>query len=453
MTGGIVARALAAVAVACTAAVFLWAPAAAGPEGPSLGSPRTPIEHFVVLMQENHTFDNYFGTYPNADGIPEGTCMPLNPFDPSAEECVSPYHIEGASEDLDHSSATFELQFNEGRMDGFVHALERRNQNGSLAMGYYDDRDLPFHWNVADDYVLFDRFFSSAHGGSLDNHMFWMAGAPAPGEGHGIPRTGFLGVPTIFDRLEDAGISWKFYIQNYDPAITYRAPPGSADADRISQLLWAPILAMPRFVNNPDLNSRIVDLDEYFEDLSNGTLPAVSYLIPSGASEHPPGSLKAGQRFIATVVQSLMQSSAWESSAFMYTYDDWGGWFDHVRPPQVDEFGYGFRVPTLLISPYARRGYVDSTVLDFSSVPRFIQENWGLAPLAERDANANAFMDAFDFEGGPRRPVFVSQARGEPEALPSPGRAVIYVSYTGALVTGAAGLLVALTRWGRRRAV
>ena len=126
--------------------------------------PNTPIEHFVVLMQENHTFDNYFGTYPGADGIPEGVCMPVDPTDPANTECVEPCHIgDRPSEDLDHSLPTFKLQYNEGKLDGFVYALYKRNQNGAMAMAYYDDRELPFYWNLADEYVLFDKFFTSDH--------------------------------------------------------------------------------------------------------------------------------------------------------------------------------------------------------------------------------------------------------------------------------------------------
>src|SRR5215212_1016008 len=138
---------------------------------------KTPIQHFIVLMQENHTFDNYFGTYPGANGIPEGTCIPVDPFDKTNTDCVEPFHIgDRPIDDLDHSESTFKLQYNEGQMNGFVYALNERNQNGALAMGYYDDRDLPYYWNLADEFVLFDRFFSSDHGGSFANHMFWVSG-------------------------------------------------------------------------------------------------------------------------------------------------------------------------------------------------------------------------------------------------------------------------------------
>ena len=144
-------------------------------------------------------------------------------------------------------------------------------------------------------------------------------------------------------------------------------------------------------------------LSQYYKDLANGTLPAVSYIAPSGASEHPPGSVQSGMRFVRTVINNLMASPSWKSSAFLLSYDDWGGWYDHVRPPQIDGFGYGFRVPAILVSPYARRGYVDHTTLDFTSGLKFIEENWGLAPMTRRDATATSIAGAFDFNQAPRR--------------------------------------------------
>lgn len=387
--------------------------------------PNTPIEHLIVLMQENHTFDNYFGTYPGADGHPADTCMPLDPDDTTSTDCVEPFHIgDREIEDLDHSSRTIAAQFNDGRMDGFIAALEERNQDGTFTMGYYDDRDLPYYWNIADEYVLFDRFFTSAAGGSVQNHMFWVTGV-AGTTGEGIPDEGFDDIPTIFDRLEERGISWKFYVQNYDPTITYRT---RGDGPRSAQVVWVPLLNYARYIDDPELFSHIVGLDEYFEDLRNGTLPAVSYIVPSGASEHPPGSLKAGQRSVRTLITELMRSDAWPTSAFMWTYDDSGGWFDHVVPPQVDEFGYGFRAPAFLVSPYARRGYIDSTELDFTSFLKFIEDNWDLEPLAVRDAQANSFVGAFDFSQPPREALFLPTNR-EIVQIPESKQLVVYGSY------------------------
>lgn len=427
---------------------------AAGPEDQSTA---TPIEHFIVLMQENHSFDNYFGTYPGADGFPEDLCVPVDPHDPNTTECVEPFHLEGGqSSDLDHTEQTYLLQYNDGKMDGFIAALDARNQNGRLAMGYYDDRELPYYWNIADQYVLFDRFFTSARGGSVENHMFWVSGRAGNtsgecGSGCWVPKECFSdGVVTIFDQLQERDISWKFYIQNYDPELNYRTV-ANAESNRAAQVVWCPLLTIPRFIDDPELFRHIVPLDDYFTDLQNGTLPAVSYIVPSGASEHPPGSIFAGERFVQTLINELMRSSAWETSAFMWTYDDWGGWYDHVPPPSVDEFGYGFRAPTLLVSPYAKQGYIDSTTLDFTSFLKFIEENWYLQPLAQRDSNASNFLDAFDFTQPPRDPVFIGWER-HPIAKPEPNRAVLYVTYSSVAVISASILGIAIATGFRRHA-
>lgn len=414
----------------------------AGTEPPT----KTPIKHLIVIMQENHTFDSYFGTYPGADGISPNTCMPVDPTDPNNTDCVKPYHFgKRAVVDLDHSADTFQIQFDNGRMDGFVYAFESRQQDGRIAMGYYDDRDIPYYWNLADEYVLFDRFFSSSAGGSLANHIYWVTGTPGNYERDSIPPGGLGNLPTIFDRLEERGISWKFYVENYDPQITYRTRE-NVSQNRSSQVIWVPLLDYDRFIDDPELSRHIVDLSEYFEDLKNGTLPAVAYIAPSGSSEHPPGSIQSGQRSVRTLINELMRSSAWSSSAFLLSYDDWGGFYDHVPPPRVDEYGYGFRVPAILVSPYARRGFVDHTVLDFTSILKFIEENWGVEPLAERDRNANSFVSAFDFSQQPRPPRFISTDR-HVQLPPEPTRAVIYAGYGIALLLPT--LLVAWAALGR----
>ena len=392
---------------------------------------QTPIKHFIVMMQENHTFDNYFGTYPGADGFPSDTKMPVDPKNPDAGY-VEPWHIGNSTiTDLSHSGSTFTEQFNNGNMDGFVSALNRRNQDGKVAMGYYDDRDIPYYWNLADNYVLFDRFFSSAKDGSFANHMYWVAGIPPVADRGQELATYLADVPTIFDRLEASGVTWKFYVQNYDPTITYR-DLGTV-GNRASQVVWVPLLNFDRFLDDPNLSSHIVDLDQYFVDLRAGTLPSVAYIIPSGASEHPPQYPATGMRYVKNLIQELMRSQYWDSSAFMLLYDDWGGWYDHVSPPQIDEYGYGPRVPGLLVSPYARKGYVDSTELDFTSVLKFIEHNWNVEPLAKRDANANNFLSAFDFEQAPRQAEFLSLARGDTASLRKVPTNIIYVAYGIAL--------------------
>ena len=380
------------------------------------------IQHLVVLMQENHTFDNYFGTFPRAEGFPKGTCVPKLRSGP-ATNCLAPHHaVIAHTSDPDHGQATALTAWDNGKMDGFVWAQTDRNLDGSATMAYWDGTDLPLYWNLATDYVLGDRFFSSAWGASQTNHLYWVAAQSAGGHG-GIPAKGF-DVPTIFDRLQAAGISWKMYVQNYDPKDTFRAGTASGP-----QVVWTALLAFPRFLDTPKLFSRIVDLSEYDRDVENGTLPAVSYIVPSGLSEHPPGNVTAGQEFGASLVTALMRSSSWDSSMFALTHDDWGGYYDHVPPPQVDADGYGFRVPALFISPYARSGTVDHTTYDYTSILRFIEDNWGVAPLTARDASANSIGAALDLNQAPKAALLPGPVYPAPTGAPTSARITLIAAY------------------------
>jgi phospholipase C len=434
-----------------TLALVALLAAVTSPAASASARARTPIHHMITILQENHTYDNYFGTYPRGDGLPDGLCVPVDPKKPHGA-CVKPFHIGSNGvlpRDLDHSAETAKLQLDGGRMDGFVHALDLRNQNGRLALGYRDGRDIPYYWNLADQYVLYDHFFSSAAAGSFLNHVYWVTGSPGGGYDR-FPPGGFHHLETIFDRLDAAGVSWKFYVQNYEPRLNFRTLsrfPGN----RASQVIWVPLLNIPRFLDNPRLFHHIVNLDQYYRDTADGTLPAVSYIAPSGPSEHPPSNLQSGQAFVRSLINALVESPDWSSSAFMLAYDDWGGWYDHVNPARVDRFGYGLRVPALLVSPYARRGVVDHATLDFTSILKFIEQNWALAPLATRDAKAASIASGFDFSKPPRAAAFTSPTRGvTPDARVR--RPVIYVLYLGAL--GLAVLLIvwaAVSRAGRGR--
>ena len=194
-------------------------------------------------------------------------------------------------------------------------------------------------------------------------------------------------------------------------------------------MIWVPLLNFDRFIDDPTLSSHIVDLSQYYVDLSKGTLPAVSYIVPSGTSEHPPEYPATGERQVKNLIQELMRSTSWNSSAFMLLYDDWGGWYDHVAPPQVDASGYGLRVPGLLVSPFAKTGFIDNTQLDFTSVLKFIESNWNVAPLSTRDAAANNITSAFDFNKVPRPAVFLSSTWGPAAAVKKSPTTIIYTSY------------------------
>lgn len=410
-------------------------------------APQTPIHHFLYLMQENHTFDNYFGTYPGANGLTNGTCMPVNVADPGGK-CIRPFHLTNTPvRDLGHNAGVFHAQYRHGAMNGFVNAFRVQGLNGTQAMGHYDGTDIPFYWNVADSHVLFDNFFSAAAAGSVWNHMYWVTGTPGNPKVDSIPAGGFSSLPTIFDRLEKAGVSWKFYVQHYDPRITFRT---RIHTDRGSQIVWVPLLDYARYIDDKQLFSHIVDMDQYYRDVASGNLPEVAYMVPAGSSEHPPGSIQAGERFVRTIMNALISSEYWKSSALMWSYDDWGGWYDHVKPPQLDAYGDGFRVPALLVSAYARRGYVDHTQLDFTSALKFIEQNWNLKPLATRDAKANSIIGAFDFTKPPRAPEIIPAVRGviPPKA---PNRSIIYPAYTIAFVLTALLISWASGFWKPRR--
>ena len=219
-------------------------------------------------------------------------------------------------------------QADDGRMDGFVAAYRRIGRDGTTSMGYYDDRDLPYYWNLADEYTLFDRYFSAARAGTRLNAFYWVAGAPTPNGSEVVPPGGYGDIPTIFDRLEERGVDWKFYVENYDPRRTFRTPdPATA---RI------PLVGFARFVDDPRLAAHIVDLSDYYRDLEDGTLPAVSYVVSAGSSESPPGRVASGQTLVRSMVTGLETSQYWPRSAFLLAYSGWGGFYDHVPPPTAD---------------------------------------------------------------------------------------------------------------------
>ncbi|HEY0167430.1 MAG TPA: alkaline phosphatase family protein [Jatrophihabitans sp.] len=386
---------------AAVGAVLLTAllPVPVATAAPTSSALQTPIEHFVYMLQGDRSFDNYFGTYPGAEGIPPDVCQ-KRVVTGSDEGCVEPFSLHGKTvESLGAGTVELDNQYDEGRMDGFVAAYQNQGRDGSAVMGYYDQRDLPTYWGLADRYVLFDHFFSSTRSGQRVNRSYWVSGSPPPPGSPKAVAVDYARHPTIFDRLQAAGVDWKFYVQGYDPKQTYRT---NSRTTPTTQPVRVPLLNYPRFLDDPALSSRIVDLSQYYRDLDNGKLPAVSYIASTGPSERSARSIASGQRLVTNLVGSLMVSTAWKSSAFLLSYDGSGGWYDHVRPPQVDSEGYGMRVPALLVSPYARPGHINKEVLDYTSPLAFIEDNWGLAPLAARDAAATSIAGAFDFKSGPR---------------------------------------------------
>jgi phospholipase C len=416
VTGLILALCLS--AVGATAAL----PAAAQTREPP--EPKTPIRHFVVLMEEKRSFDSYFGTYPGADGVPADACVLLGA---AFKECTRPY-----------SAGDLGVQ----KLDG-----PARRYSGYISLAHYTDNHVPYFWNVADRFVLFDRYFSSvnSHQNAVNrNQMHWVSGMTV--KTTRIPPRGYGNLRTIFDRLEARGIPWKFYVEDYDRNVTYRSRVPNQALPR--QIVKVPLLNFARFIDDPELSKHIVDLSEYYEDLQKGTLPAVAYIVANGASEPTPKSLTVGQRHLKVIMQELMRSSAWNASALLWTHDQSGGWYDHVVPPKADDFGLGLRVPAMLISPYAWPGKVDSTVLEHNSILKFIDYNWGLNPLTQRDANANNFLSAFDFSSPPRPAEFLPFERVtslDSAKRREPVRSWIFILYGGALLM--AVILFATLLW------
>jgi phospholipase C len=422
----------------------------------------TPIKHFIFLMQGGRTFDNYFGTYPGADGLVARTCQPMG-IGVSAGKCVKPFLLDTAQEvSLGASRTIIANQWDDGKMDGFVSAYQRQGRDGATAMGYYNAKTLPFYWEAAKNYVLFDHFFSSAQFGVRNNRSYWVSARPAPGGLGRIPSGGYGNLQTIFDRLQAAHVSWKFYVQGYNRSQTYQS---ASSANPQTQTARVPLVDFRRFTHDPALASHIVGLDQYYRDLTAGTLPAVAYVASSSShDERSAQTIQQGQALVASMVTQLMKSSYWDSSALMWSYDGSGGWFDGDRPPKIDGVPLGFRVPTLLVSAYARKGQVNHAVLDYTSALKFIEQNWRLSPLTARDATANSIISAFDFAAGPRPAVLMRAGPASAldafpvaRSLSAHQVTAIYVLYGGVLAVGVALLLVAAwsgrTRRRRSRAV
>lgn len=343
----------------------------------------TPIQHIVIFFQENHTFDNFFGTYPGANGLPANLSLPEAP---SSNVTISPFHLSStATSDLDHSHSTALEAYNNGSMNGFVYA-----ETSPMTMGYYNGSDIPYLWDYASKYVLMDNYFSSVMGPSLPNHLYLIAGQS---EGIVDDLSNYcFSSPVIMDELNSKGVSWKFYSGN----------------DTTTANVWDPLPACSSVQRNQSLAAGLVLTSQFASDVESGNLANVSWVVPTGPeSQHPPNDIVTGENYLVAQINAVMDSKYWSSTAIFLTWDDYGGWFDHVAPPQVDAYGYGFRVPCLVISPYAKEGFIDNTQSDHTSILKFIETIYSLPPLASRDANASDMLEAFNFDQQPREPLIL----------------------------------------------
>ena len=320
------------------------------------------IDHFIFIMQENRSFDSYFGTFPGADGIPAG----VTNIDPKDGQAVAPYHDtslinRGGPHDWDNSIGAI----NGGKMDGFLkESYTAINPNGTFfnpavaegrnpkdVMGYHDYHEIPNYWNYAMLYVLQDRMFESVASYSLPAHLYMLAaqsGGYVNGARQEHPST--YNFPEITELLTSGKVDWKYYVTagtqpDTDDAHVVGEPKAEEQSPQ-EYTYWNPLPAFPAVQDNPAQFQRLQGTGQFYLDCKNGSLPAVSWVIPSGeVSEHPPSSVKTGMTYVTGLVNSVMQSKDWKSSAIFISWDDWGGFYDHVPPPRSMNSGSasGFR--------------------------------------------------------------------------------------------------------------
>jgi phospholipase C len=392
---------------------------------PSLTPAEVPIQHIVVLLQENHAFDNLFGTYcaitgkycpSSASGIPPGTCVPYDPNNLSLG-CVAPYPFTLAhlkTKDPGHQWTTAQISLDHGKMDGFIKA----GGVGTVPMGYYNGTTIPVYWDLAEQYSLSDSFFSSEMGNSLPNHWYLLAAdSPAIVKQKGLTALSLPqkhvylnqanATPTIEDELlNKSGVSWRYYdfqLASYQTAINTQA----ALTDGSAYNYWSPLAGREQsYVNN--VNQHFAGRGSFFTAARSGNLPNISWVVPSPSfSDHPVANLSSGQNWVAQVANAIESSPEWNSTVLFVAWDDYGGFYDHVVPPKVDNYGWAFRVPLLVIGPHVKRGYISHTNESFESILRLMEWKFGLGCFAARDCNATLPLDYFNFSTPARLPMTI----------------------------------------------
>jgi phospholipase C len=379
------------------------------------------LDHLIFIVQENRSFDHYFGTYPGADGIPmraDGTpsaCVP-DPHGP----CRRPYHDDNAFDaGGPHGNDAAVADVNGGRMNGFLRALQLQGNHcvhqpdepvcahatsgphGTPdVLGYHDRREIPNYWAYANHFVLHDRMFAPTDSWTLPSHLFLVSGWSASCRdlndpmscesnlnrpGRNAAEGGSKWVPELGEPrpfvwgditwlLYRQGVSWAYFV---GPA-TCVAPP-CPELDGSQTVPVQNPLPGFRTVEETGQLDNIRPNTEFFEAAADGTLPSVSWVMPTqGMGEHPPDDIRDGQAWVTQVVNAVMQGppEQWLRTAIFITWDDWGGFYDHVRPPRVDENGYGLRVPSLLISPWAKAGSIDHQTLTFDAYLKLIEDRF-----------------------------------------------------------------------------
>jgi phospholipase C len=422
------------------------------------------IKHVIVIMQENRSFDSYFGTYPGADGIPMSNgqptvCLP-NPLGP----CSRPYHnTADKNGGGPHGLVNARADIDGGKMDGFV--IQRDNARGSCTnfddpacqgfttpdvMGYHTDAEIPNYWAYANDFVLDDHMFESVNSWSLPEHEYMMsawaaqcankspmscvndpAGKYSVGLIENEVRSELTTGKTDIDLawtditwlMYMHHVSWGYYVQDgWQPDCENDSAETCAPVAQhwYTPGIWNPLPLFTDVQTDGQLKN-IQPLDNFLTQAQKGTLPAVSWIIPSSPdSEHPPASVHTGQAYVTALVNAIMKSPDWNSTAIFLNWDDWGGFYDNVAPPTVDANGYGMRVPSIVISPYAKKGFIDHQTLSQDSYLKFIEDDFlggaRLNPATDGrpDPRTDVREDAtqlgnivadFDFNQAPRPPM------------------------------------------------
>ncbi|MGO4884993.1 MAG: alkaline phosphatase family protein [Bryobacteraceae bacterium] len=375
------------------------------------------IKHVITIMQENRSFDSYFGTFPGADGIPMRNGEPaVCVNDPATGQCVKPYHdANDQSGGGPHAGAAAKADVDGGKMDGFIAVAERRQRgcldpdnpactNGARldVMGYHDGHDIPNYWEYAREFVLQDRMFEPNASWSLPEHLFqiseWSAFCSQHDPLSCKNALDLPGFPPDFRRrnqgnrtapiyawtdltylLHKKGISWGYYI-------VAGTEPDCEDGDQVGCLpvmqnektpgIWNPLPYFDTVKSDGELGN-IQSVQVFLERARKGTLPAVSWIVPSGdVSEHPPSLVSRGQSFVTTLINAVMAGPNWKDCAIFLAWDDWGGFYDHAVPVTVDQNGYGLRVPAMVISPYAKQHFIDHQTLSFDAYVKFIEDDF-----------------------------------------------------------------------------
>ena len=414
----------------------------------------TKIKHVIIVIQENRSFDNLFATFPGADGtttgkaeampasiatscpvpITEATTIPLTEVDLQGNGFPSSYGYP-PNQDLNHIYSGFQLDRDKGKMDGFD--LEGGGARGSgtpactYPYQYVNPKAIAPYWDMAQQYVLADHTFQTQGSGSFTAHQDLIAGGtqlsntealidtpsyfpwgcdgnPAKLVTAVIKRTTgkvyqfggpfpCLTYSTMRDLLDAKSVSWKFYAVRVYP---YTKCPKCEGAG-----IWSAFDAIKAVRYSSEWKNNVTrSSTDIFADISNNKLPAVAWITPSGPnSDHPAEQSDKGPSWVASIVNAVGKSSYWDSTAVVILWDDWGGFYDHVRPPAAPGWqgGPGFRIPMLIVSPYVKP-HVEHTVYEFGSILRFVEDNWSLGTLGKNDAHSASIGNAFDFNMPPR---------------------------------------------------